>query len=76
MFYTTIPIYIAIWNYNPASGEEHRLQLLIGEPVHICEESEDWYYGYRLVCNQEKLGIFPKSFTITQEYRTGIKAPK
>ena len=61
-------IAIAIWNFRPDTGDINRLELLIGEPVHICEESEDWYYGYSLIGNSDKLAIFPKSHATAQDY--------
>ncbi|KAJ6223195.1 hypothetical protein RDWZM_001740 [Blomia tropicalis] len=59
---------IAIWNFKPEAKEVNRLELLIGEPVHICEENDNWYYGYSLVSSDDQMGIFPKSYVTVQEY--------
>ncbi|KAH9406222.1 Dedicator of cytokinesis protein 2, partial [Tyrophagus putrescentiae] len=76
---------IAIWNYIPSKDElkeegHHRLQLLIGEPVHISRQSEHWYYGHSLVedrSDDEAFGIFPRTFTSTQEYRvTSVRSAR
>ena len=75
----------AIWNYIPSEDElkqegHHRLQLLIGEPVHISRQSEHWYYGHSLVedrSDDEAFGIFPRAFTSTQEYRiTSVRSAR
>lgn len=63
-----IYFYLAIWNFKPEAKEVNRLESLIGEPVHICEENDNWYYGYSLVSSDDQMGIFPKSYVTVQEY--------
>lgn len=49
----------AIHNYQEV--KEQRVQLTVGEYVHILKENSDWYFGYAKK-DKSVLGIFPKSF--------------
>ncbi|KAF5308725.1 hypothetical protein FQR65_LT06086 [Abscondita terminalis] len=50
---------IAIYNFT--SNEDCKLNLNVGEAVHILEEEEDWYFGYSL-SDRRVQGIFPKNY--------------
>ncbi|KAH7642670.1 dedicator of cytokinesis protein 1-like protein [Dermatophagoides farinae] len=57
--------YHAIWNY-PVNGkhthQHQHLSLFIGEVVHVQQECQHWYYGYRLTNEPNKLGVFPRNY--------------
>ncbi|XP_062566377.1 dedicator of cytokinesis protein 1-like isoform X2 [Saccostrea cucullata] len=55
---------VVIYNYH--SRLPHRLDLNIGDTVHISEELDDWYYGYKIK-NKNEIGIFPKSYIHVRE---------
>lgn len=62
---TANKIGIAIWNY-PVNGkhthQHQHLSLFIGEVVHVQQECQHWYYGYRLTNEPNKLGVFPRNY--------------
>ncbi|CAH0555295.1 unnamed protein product [Brassicogethes aeneus] len=47
--------------YNFKEEGELKLNLLVGETVHILLEETGWYYGY-VTTNHNEKGIFPKSY--------------
>ncbi|XP_031352316.1 dedicator of cytokinesis protein 1-like isoform X2 [Photinus pyralis] len=47
--------------YNIISNDDCKLNLTVGETVHILEEEENWYYGYS-TSDRRVQGIFPKSY--------------
>ncbi|KAF5292477.1 hypothetical protein FQA39_LY14024 [Lamprigera yunnana] len=47
--------------YNFSSNEDCKLNLNVGEAVHILEEVEDWYFGYAIL-DRKTQGIFPKNY--------------
>ena len=69
---------LTTWNFSPSkssnSSSPPYLPLLIGEPVHIESECDDWYYGYSLADSKHsQSGIFPKSCATLQEYDTASR---
>ncbi|XP_056005673.1 dedicator of cytokinesis protein 1-like isoform X3 [Ostrea edulis] len=52
--------------YNYSSRLPHRLTLNIGDTVHIGEELDDWFFGYKIK-NKNESGIFPKSYVYVRE---------
>ncbi|XP_012940011.1 dedicator of cytokinesis protein 1 isoform X2 [Aplysia californica] len=55
---------VAIYNFS--ENGEHRLQLDIGDTVHILEEADDWFRGYATK-NKSKKGIFPRNYINLKE---------
>ncbi|XP_008197863.2 dedicator of cytokinesis protein 1 isoform X2 [Tribolium castaneum] len=50
---------IAIYNF--AADSDFKLELTVGDSLHILDQEENWYYGY-LIHDRHKRGIFPKSY--------------
>lgn len=55
--------FAAIYNY--WQEEPFRLRTVVGDVVHVVEESEEWYYGHNK--NNGTSGIFPKSYVHFQQ---------
>ncbi|XP_072385409.1 dedicator of cytokinesis protein 2 isoform X1 [Diabrotica undecimpunctata] len=47
--------------YNFICPEDYKLNLTVGDAIHVLEEETSWYYGY-VVTNRDVKGIFPKSY--------------
>ncbi|XP_049823522.1 dedicator of cytokinesis protein 1 isoform X5 [Aethina tumida] len=64
---------IVIYNYK---GEDDlKLELTVGETVHILQEEANWYYGY-VTTNRNCKGIFPKNYVhIKQCITVDTKGP-
>ncbi|XP_076266832.1 dedicator of cytokinesis protein myoblast city isoform X3 [Rhynchophorus ferrugineus] len=50
---------IAIYNFR--DSDQGKLDLTVGDSVHILQEEANWYYGY-VVGRQHVVGIFPKNY--------------
>ena len=52
-----------IFNFNvpPEPNAIYKLSLVLGDPVVILRERNDWYYGHTLA-NEAHKGIFPKEY--------------
>ncbi|XP_028968827.1 dedicator of cytokinesis protein 1 [Galendromus occidentalis] len=57
---------VAIANFFCQQDKPNRLQLTVGETVHILEENGDWYYGANMRSRKVR-GIFPKSYVALKE---------
>ncbi|PSN51994.1 Dedicator of cytokinesis protein 1 [Blattella germanica] len=55
---------VAVHNFH--QDAPYRIKLMVGETVHILEESEDWFFGYSTK-NRAVRGIFPKSYIHVRE---------
>lgn len=50
---------LAIYNFR--ESDQGKLNLTVGDSVHILQEEANWYYGY-VISRQHILGIFPKNY--------------